>query len=137
MQEIRILLVDDHSLFRESLSRLLQTAADFRVVGEYATVAEAIAALSVTKADVILLDYDLGEEQGSRLFAPQECPIRLLCKSWRLELLESSQSIAVSINWSLQSIALQMARSGLTQEPFRLLSQEETRRLRVLSARAR
>jgi DNA-binding NarL/FixJ family response regulator len=69
MQEIRILLVDDHSLFRESLSRLLQTAADFRVVGEYATVAEAIAALSVTKADVILLDYDLGEEQGSRLFA--------------------------------------------------------------------
>jgi two-component system, NarL family, nitrate/nitrite response regulator NarL len=67
MHEIRILMVDDHGLFRESLSRLLQTAQGFRVVGECSTLAEAVAAVSDIEADVILLDYDLGEELGSGL----------------------------------------------------------------------
>jgi two-component system, NarL family, nitrate/nitrite response regulator NarL len=64
-QEIRILLVDDHSLFRDSLSRLLQTEADFRMVGSCATVAEALPIVATEQPDIILLDYDLGEEQGS------------------------------------------------------------------------
>src|SRR5271167_1267943 len=67
MSPIRILMVDDHSLFRESLSRLLDTNAGFLVVGQCRTVGEAIAAHSETPTDVVLLDYDLGEEQGSRL----------------------------------------------------------------------
>ena len=67
MSPIRILMVDDHSLFRESLSRLLDTNAGLLVVGQCRTVGEAIAAHSETPTDVVLLDYDLGEEQGSRL----------------------------------------------------------------------
>jgi two-component system nitrate/nitrite response regulator NarL len=69
MREIRILMVDDHSLFRESLSRLLEANPHFHVVGECATVAEAIAAFSQTQTDVVLLDYDLGEESGFGLIA--------------------------------------------------------------------
>jgi DNA-binding NarL/FixJ family response regulator len=64
-QEIRILLVDDHSLFRDSLSRLLQTEPGFRVIGSCATIAEALAAIAAEAPDIILLDYDLGEEQGA------------------------------------------------------------------------
>src|ERR1700749_2815698 len=67
MSAIRILMVDDHSLFRESLSRLLEADPSFRVVGQCGTVSEAIAAYPQTPTDVVLLDYDLGEEQGSRL----------------------------------------------------------------------
>jgi DNA-binding NarL/FixJ family response regulator len=67
MDKIRILLVDDHSLFRESLSRLLEAEPSFSVVGQCGTVSEAIAAYSEVPTDVILLDYDLGQEQGSRL----------------------------------------------------------------------
>src|ERR1700760_2856760 len=33
-KKIQILLVDDHGLFRESLSRLLQTESDFQIVGD-------------------------------------------------------------------------------------------------------
>jgi DNA-binding NarL/FixJ family response regulator len=73
MDETRILMVDDHSLFRESLGRLLQTTPGFRVVGQCSTVAEAVAAIAETKADVVLLDYDLGEEQGYSLFAEMKC----------------------------------------------------------------
>jgi two-component system, NarL family, nitrate/nitrite response regulator NarL len=67
MREIRILMVDDHSLFRESLSRLLETTPDLRVVGQCATTSEALDALSNSETDVVLLDYDLGEESGFRL----------------------------------------------------------------------
>lgn len=67
MGVIRILMVDDHSLFRESLSRFLETDPDFLVVGQCETVSEAVAAHAETPTDVVLLDYDLGEEQGSRL----------------------------------------------------------------------
>jgi DNA-binding NarL/FixJ family response regulator len=65
MKQIRILLVDDHSLFRESLSRLLEAEPDFRIAGSCANTAEALAALDCTPVDVVLLDYDLGDEQGS------------------------------------------------------------------------
>ena len=64
-QEIRILLVDDHSLFRESLSRLLEAEPDFRIAGSCSSVTEALDILNREGIDLVLLDYDLGEEQGS------------------------------------------------------------------------
>jgi DNA-binding NarL/FixJ family response regulator len=64
-QEVRILLVDDHSLFRESLSRLLQSEPGFLMVGSCASVAEALPMVARESPDIVLLDYDLGEEQGS------------------------------------------------------------------------
>jgi DNA-binding NarL/FixJ family response regulator len=65
--EIRILLIDDHSLFRESLSRLLQTESDLHIVGTCASASEALALpqLELQEIDVVLLDYDLGHEQGT------------------------------------------------------------------------
>lgn len=65
--EIRILLIDDHSLFRESLSRLLQTEPDLQIVGTCASASEALALpqLTLQEIDVVLLDYDLGHEQGT------------------------------------------------------------------------
>ncbi|HEV2276299.1 MAG TPA: response regulator transcription factor [Acidobacteriaceae bacterium] len=64
--KIRILLVDDHSLFRESLSRLLQTESDFHIAGNCASATAALALPDLKDVDVVLLDYDLGEEEGTR-----------------------------------------------------------------------
>lgn len=69
MRQIRLLMVDDHRLFREGLGRLLESTSEFLIVGQCATIDEAVAVLSETPADVVLLDYDLGDEQGSRLLA--------------------------------------------------------------------
>lgn len=64
--QIRILLIDDHSLFRESLSRLLEAEPDFRIAATCATVREALEVLDRGEpVDIVLLDYDLGDEQGS------------------------------------------------------------------------
>jgi DNA-binding NarL/FixJ family response regulator len=48
---------------------MLQSEPDFSVVGECRSLAEALAALSSVETDVILLDYDLGNEQGTSLLA--------------------------------------------------------------------
>lgn len=69
IEDIRILIVDDHSLFRESLGRLLETNPQLHVVGQCATAGETFAVLAEADADLILLDYDLGEESGLGLLS--------------------------------------------------------------------
>jgi two-component system, NarL family, nitrate/nitrite response regulator NarL len=64
--EIRILIIDDHSLFRESLSRLLQTESDLKIAATSASVTEALALPEIKEIDLVLLDYDLGAEQGTQ-----------------------------------------------------------------------
>ncbi len=64
-QAIRILLVDDHDLFRESLARLLEAEPDISVVDNCGSVRGALAVLEREQVDLILLDYDLGEEHGA------------------------------------------------------------------------
>jgi DNA-binding NarL/FixJ family response regulator len=60
----RILLIDDHSLFREAIARLLGRESDFEIVGECATVEEGITVLKSNAVDVVLLDINLGLQQG-------------------------------------------------------------------------
>lgn len=57
--------MDDHSLFRESLSRLLETSPELRIAGSCATASEALSIIQHETVDLVLLDYDLGEEQGT------------------------------------------------------------------------
>lgn len=64
----RILLVDDHGLFRESLVRLLESEADLSVVAHCESTAEALKVIERGSVDVVLLDYDLGNERGTDLF---------------------------------------------------------------------
>ena len=64
---IRVLLVDDHNLFRESLGRLLQAEPFMKVVGNCGSVREGLSVLEQETVDVILLDYDLGNEHGMSL----------------------------------------------------------------------
>ncbi len=61
---IRILIVDDHALFREGLARLLGSEPDFEVAAHCSSVAEGLAALASAPVDLVLLDVDLGDERG-------------------------------------------------------------------------
>lgn len=66
-QQTRVLIVDDHTLFRESLSRLLESEANCRVVETCASVDEAVKIIGKDKIDLVMLDYDLGEQPGTQL----------------------------------------------------------------------
>jgi two-component system nitrate/nitrite response regulator NarL len=63
-QKIRLLLIDDHGLFREGLSRLLEAEKGFELRGDYASIPEAAQAVDLSQVDVVLLDFDLGEQTG-------------------------------------------------------------------------
>jgi len=65
MERVRLLLLDDHVLFREGLSRLLASEPDFEVVSQGGTSAEALDALRGASVDLVLLDLALGKEQGA------------------------------------------------------------------------
>lgn len=56
---IRILLIDDHSLFRSGVKLLLMRQDDFEVVGEAADGAEGLKRATSLKPDVILLDLNM------------------------------------------------------------------------------
>ena len=57
---IRLLLVDDHTLFRESLRRLLESEPGVEISGDFATTEDALAALQEGLTfDAALIDYEL------------------------------------------------------------------------------
>src|SRR5919108_1344281 len=61
---MRILLVEDHILFQESLGRLLDSQSDMTVVGGATSVQEAVAKARQLKPDVILMDFTLPDGTG-------------------------------------------------------------------------
>ncbi|MEO8367606.1 MAG: response regulator transcription factor [Candidatus Solibacter sp.] len=61
---VRILIIDDHAMFREGVAELLSKVPDFVVVGRCSTSAEALGTLQGTGPTVILLDFDLGAESA-------------------------------------------------------------------------
>jgi DNA-binding NarL/FixJ family response regulator len=65
-KQISVLIVDDHTLFRESLSRLLEADTECKIIGACASVEEALDIVAREKIDLVLLDYDLGEEPGTQ-----------------------------------------------------------------------
>ena len=61
---IRVLLADDHALFRQGLKSLLESEGDMRVIGEAANGREAIRYAAETHPDVILMDIQMPELDG-------------------------------------------------------------------------
>jgi putative two-component system response regulator len=61
---IRVLTVDDHDMFVESLGRLLASQPDIRLVGSAGSVAAAIEATTAYLPDVVLMDYELPDGDG-------------------------------------------------------------------------
>src|ERR1700722_1827200 len=71
-QGSRILIVDDHPLFRKGLHEMIVREPGWQVCGEAAEAAEAIRLVEENKPDLVIMDISLGQTNGIDL-------IELLC----------------------------------------------------------
>jgi len=62
--KLRILLVDDHALFRDGLRALLERQADIEVVGEAADAASGVSLAGELQPDIVLMDLHLRDDSG-------------------------------------------------------------------------
>lgn len=69
MTPLRLLLLDDHILFREGLNRLLVSEPDFEIVALCGTPAEALNVLGHCSVEVVLLDFELEDDTGTRFIS--------------------------------------------------------------------
>ena len=68
-QKIRIVLIDDHNLFRSGIKALLSRQADFDIVGEAADGLSGVKLVEQTKPDIVLLDLDMPVMNGREALA--------------------------------------------------------------------
>jgi two-component system, NarL family, nitrate/nitrite response regulator NarL len=63
-QPIRIVIADDHPIFRDGLRRLLESESDLKVIGEARDGAEAVKLARQLKPDIMLLDLAMPKHPG-------------------------------------------------------------------------
>jgi DNA-binding NarL/FixJ family response regulator len=161
-KRITILVLDDHALFREGLVRLLASEADLNVQGACSSVDEAIQLLTANAPQVVLLDYDLGAENGMRFLRraaeagyrgrvlvvtaglqDSEALALLRSGAWGIFLKHNSPETLVAairkvargevwLDQHFLRLLVQEARSGLYEEHAPRLSERETDVLRAV-----
>jgi two-component system nitrate/nitrite response regulator NarL len=61
---VRILVADDHAIFRDGLRKLLEGAEDVQIIGEASNGNECVKMLARLKPDILLLDLRMPEKDG-------------------------------------------------------------------------
>src|SRR4051812_35405924 len=62
--EIKIVIADDHPIFRNGLRQLLEIEPNFKIVGEADNGEAALKLIAETKPDIAILDIDMPEKDG-------------------------------------------------------------------------
>lgn len=134
MQPLRILLVDDHALFREGLSSLLSFQDDFTVAGEAEDAGSALAQARLLKPDIVLMDVELPGEDGLevtrrlKLELPDVTVVMLTVR-------DDSQTLFEAIKAGAQGFLVKNLRSRELTEQLRGLARGEAAISRRLAAR--
>ena len=81
-QPVRVVLVDDHSMFRSGVRAELAADSGVEIVGEAGGVGEAVAVIGRTKPDVVLLDVHMPDGGGKAVLEQVKDPdVRFLALS--------------------------------------------------------
>ena len=81
MSKIRILLTDDHALFRQGIRTLLAAEPDMEVVGEAANASEAVALAAQLHPDLVLMDIGMtgmSSFEATRLIRKERAETRVI-----------------------------------------------------------
>lgn len=104
-QKIRIVLIDDHNLFRSGIKALLSRQADFDIVGEAADGLSGVKLVEQTKPDIVLLDLDMPVMNGREALA-QILSVRSEQNVVILTVLEDSEDLTECMRFGARGFLL-------------------------------
>lgn len=116
-EKIRILIVDDHPLFRKGLRVMLEGQDQMEVIGEAANGTEAVGLAQATKPDVVLMDLQMpggGGIESTRQIRDVMPSIKVLV----LTLFEDNESVYMSLRAGASGYILKDAEE---EEVFRAI----------------
>ncbi len=86
--KVRILLADDHTIFRDGLRKLLEAEPDFEIVGEASDGSEAVSMVQQVRPDILLLDLAMPRVPGLealREVVGLKTPVRIILLTAAIE----------------------------------------------------
>jgi len=134
MQPLRLLLVDDHALFREGLISLLSYQNDFTIVGEAEDAESALVQAHALEPDMVLMDIELPGEDG--VVATQRLKMEMPAVTVvMLTVRDDTQTLFEAIKAGAQGFLVKNVRSRELLEQLRGLAQGEAAISRRMAAR--
>src|SRR5579862_9141169 len=121
MQQLDVLLVDDHKIMRDGIKAILSRAGDFRVVGEAETGADAVQFVKRSRPHLVLMDIGLpglnGVETTSEIlrFHPD-------CKIVILSMYDDENSVVSAVRAGARAFILKKASDGDLLDALRMVA---------------
>jgi DNA-binding NarL/FixJ family response regulator len=134
MDRWRLLLVDDHALFREGLAGLFAYQDDFLIVGEAADAETALAQTAALAPHLVLMDIDMPGEDGiatTRRLKAQFPDVIVVM----LTVHDATDKLLDAIKAGAQGYVVKNIRSGELLEQLRGLTRGEAALTRRMAAR--
>jgi DNA-binding NarL/FixJ family response regulator len=121
---IRVLVVDDHPVFRMGMVGLLSSLTGIDVVAQAASGGEAVTAVAGTPVDVVLMDLHLGEDSGieaTREIVRRHPEVRVLVVTMQ----EDDESVVASVRAGARGYLLKGASPEEVERAVRAVANDE------------
>jgi two-component system nitrate/nitrite response regulator NarL len=123
-QAIRILVADDHAIFRDGLRKLLEVADDVTIVGEASNGVECVKMLAKFKPDILLLDLRMPEKDGLGVLEEvnfDSLPTRVIV----LTAAEDDRDVVRAMRLGARGVVLKQSASDLLLKSIRKVADGE------------
>jgi DNA-binding NarL/FixJ family response regulator len=130
----KLIIVDDHVLFREGLISAFRSASDFKVVGEAGTVYEGLQLIRQLVPDIVLMDFNLPDGTGldaTRVIKAEFPEIKIVF----LTIYETDENLFAAIRLGANGFLLKNIASDNLISSLRALKRDEMALSRKLSSR--
>src|SRR6201981_1738345 len=123
-QSIRVLMADDHVIFRDGLRKLLEGEDDIAIVGEASNGNECVKMLAKLKPDILLLDLRMPDKDGLGVLEEvnfDSLPTRVIV----LTAAEDDRDVVRAMRLGARGVVLKQSASDLLVKSIRKVSDGE------------